>query len=359
MPDLQRELYQHELGIAADIQACMLPKKLPKIPGIDLSAFYQPCQYVGGDYYDLIEMDAQHLGIVVADVSGKGVPGALVMAQARTLVRAESEHSSSPREILSRVNKHLAGEIPRGMFVTMYFALLDVARSVVTFCSAGHNPALYFRRSAGKVASVTTKGLVIGIYQGKQFEQTLSELKVQFEPGDRFLLYTDGLSEAMNSRREEFGTRRLAACVQSLGNQRCAEFLFGLSQEVEKFTAGAPQHDDITAVAVRRLDEPMPSSPDARTIVDGERFVQCGFCEAVNPREVSKCQVCHEPLQRLGRAQIQLKKHEVECSGCRRIFSRKSYERCCPYCKRPLCGMCRRQTASVGAFCSRCARKRP
>jgi sigma-B regulation protein RsbU (phosphoserine phosphatase) len=355
----KEELYKHELGIAADIQTCMLPKKVPKIPGLDMSAFYQPCQYIGGDYYDFIEIDQEHLGVVVADVSGKGVPGALVMAQARTLMRAEAAHSPEPRDILIRINRFFAGEIPKGMFVTMFYALINLPKLTLTLCSAGHNPMLYWRQKMGRVGYVNTKGLALGIDKGKLFEKRIEEAKLQFEPGDSFLLYTDGLNEAMNSKGEEYGLARLSRLYQEFATRDCAEFLSTLSYSVARFTGEAPQHDDITALTMRRLIE-SEERKESRTIIDGERFKQCSFCEAVNPRDVARCQVCHEPLNPSfrGKVDLALKEGEVECSGCRRIFSRRQFPRGCPTCKRPMCAVCKMLTASVGAYCLACSKKR-
>jgi len=352
------EVAQHELGIAADIQTLMLPKKVPKIPGLDMSAFYQPCQYIGGDYYDFIEIDPEHLGVVVADVSGKGVPGALVMAQARTLMRAETAHSPMPKDIMIRINRFLAGEIPKGMFLTMFYVLINIPKMILTMCSAGHNPMIYWKQKVGKVATVNTKGMALGINKSKLFDNRIEEVRLQFEPGDSFLLYTDGLTEAMNAKYEEFEMKRVIGLYRELATTECTQFLSTLSYDLGQFCGNAPQHDDITVVGVRRLMEEAQKSPMPRTIIDGERFIQCNVCETINPRDVTKCSSCHEPLGAAPKIELQLKQGEVECTGCRRLFNAKAHPRGCPTCKRPMCPGCRIRTAHIGAYCQPCARKR-
>lgn len=352
------EALQHELGIAADIQTLMLPKKVPKIPGLDMSAFYQPCQYIGGDYYDFIEIDPEHLGVVVADVSGKGVPGALVMAQARTLMRAETAHSPMPKDIMLRINRFLTGEIPKGMFVTMFYVLIDLSKMTLTLCSAGHNPMIYWKHKVGKVATVNTKGMALGINKSKLFENRIEEARVQFDSGDSFLLYTDGLTEAMNATFEEFEMKRVMGLYRELAETECTQFLSTLSYDLNQFCGNAPQHDDITVVGVRRLVEAASGVTAPSTIIDGERFIQCSVCESINPRDVARCKTCNEPLGPAPRIELQLKEGEVECSGCRRVFSFRAFPRGCPTCKRPMCPGCRRRTAFVGPYCQPCSRKR-
>jgi serine phosphatase RsbU (regulator of sigma subunit) len=322
-----------ELSIAAEIQSYMLPKRTPIIEGYDLTAYYQPCAYVGGDYYDFIELDADYLGIVVADVAGKGFPGAMVMVQTRTLLRAEAKHTLSPRDVLIRMNRGLAGEIPRGMFVTMLYVLLNIPRSELTVCSAGHNAMLYWRQRERKPAFVNTKGLALGIDRGPVFEKTVAEAKIRFEPGDRFFMYTDGLTETMNPSGEQYGTERLAARFQDFGTMDCSGFMTSLLVNLNGFRAGAPPGDDITFVAVRRLPSAVRRAPPQ--MVSGEKFVACPFCEAVNVRSAARCAVCREPLAPKQRIRLAVAKDEVECP-CGHIMKRRRDLSACPRCSRPV-----------------------
>src|SRR5258708_4834997 len=208
LSDVERKMLDHELAIAEELQANLLPRKVPQIPGYDVSAYYRPSREVGGDYYDFIEIDADHLGIVVADVSGKGIPGSIVMTETRALLKSEAVRTLSPAETLMRVNRVLYNDIKRGMFVTVFYAVLDLGKSVLTCVSAGHNPMVLWRKASNTCHLVNSNGLALGIDPGPLFEKTVKEQKVQLFKGDRFVLYTDGGTESMNRQREQFGQNR-------------------------------------------------------------------------------------------------------------------------------------------------------
>jgi serine phosphatase RsbU (regulator of sigma subunit) len=255
-PDSEREeqkMMEHELAIAADIQENLMPRRIPKVNGYELTAYYKPCLDVGGDYYDFVEVDQNHLGILVADVSGKGVPGALVMVAARAYTRSVASKSTNPKEIVSRVNALLHHDIPRGMFVTMYYCLLDLTKNILSCVSVGHNPMVYYRAATQSCHKVNPNGLALGIDRGPIFERTLKEQQIPIKPGDRFVIYTDGLVETMNKKDELYGDRRLYQKVKECAGLESSEFINLLVKNVEDFQDGAPQHDDITIITVRML----------------------------------------------------------------------------------------------------------
>src|SRR5262245_3114892 len=237
-----------ELAIAEELQSNLLPRRIPKVPGVDLSAYYRPSEEVGGDYYDFIEIDEDHLGIAVADVSGKGVPAAMVMTEARALLKGEAGRSLSPAETLGRINRVLFQDIKRGMFVTMCYMVLSIRRRQLTLSSAGHLPLILWRRASRACYAINPLGLALGIDKGPVFEKKLQEDRVVLQSGDRFVGCTDGILEAMNADHEELGTDRLHALVSAHGDRDSGEFVTKLIDGVEAHAAGAPQHDDITLV---------------------------------------------------------------------------------------------------------------
>jgi sigma-B regulation protein RsbU (phosphoserine phosphatase) len=254
LSDVERKMLDHELAIAEELQANLLPRKVPQIPGYDVSAYYRPSREVGGDYYDFIEIDADHLGILVADVSGKGIPGSIVMTETRALVKSEAVGTLSPAETLRRVNPVLYKDISRGMFVTLFYAILDLRKAVLTCVSAGHNPMLLWRKASNTCHLINPNGLALGIDQGPLFEKTLREQKIQLQKDDRFVLFTDGVVESMNGKNEEFGQNRFYQRAKELADRSSSDFLMQLMQEVDAHQGSAPQHDDITIVTGRVSD---------------------------------------------------------------------------------------------------------
>lgn len=259
--DVERKMLEHELAIAEELQANLLPRKVPQVPGYDISAYYRPSREVGGDYYDFIEIDPDHLGILVADVSGKGIPGSIVMTETRALVKSEAVRTLSPAETLIRVNRVLYHDIKRGMFVTVFYMILSLQKAVLSVVSAGHNPMVLWRKASNTCHLVNPNGLALGIDKGPLFEKTLKEQKIQLFKGDRFTLYTDGVIEAMNDRHEQFGQNRFYLRVKQLAGKSSSEFLSLLIQDVEAHQGSAPQHDDITIVTGRTVAEEESASP--------------------------------------------------------------------------------------------------
>ena len=242
---------QNELMIAAEMQFNLFPRRIPQIPGYDLSAWFRPSGDVGGDYYDMVEIDDDHLGLVVADVSTKGIQGMICMTETRALLRSEALRTTSPTETLTRVNKVLHQDFQRGVFVTMYYAVLDIPQATLTCVSAGHNPMVLWRKASQTLNLIDPNGIPLGFDPGPVFEKTVRQQKIQLEAGDRFTFYTDGFLEATNEKKELFGQRRLCLKSEQHPDLPSEDFLKHLIRDVERHCGHSRQHDDMAVVTGR------------------------------------------------------------------------------------------------------------
>ena len=213
---------------------------------------------MGGDYYDFIEVDKDHVGIVVADVSGKGIPGSMVVQETRVLLRTLAPGRTSPKDVLMQVNRHLYNDIIRGMFVTVFYAILDVKSRTMVLTSAGHNPLICYRAANNSCYVVNPNGLALGIDRGPVFERTIQERKMKLDVGDVVLLYTDGVTESFNTKQEAFGDERLYKFVRENHELPPKELVKAIVTDVELHQGDAPQHDDITIVALAAVDRKSP-----------------------------------------------------------------------------------------------------
>jgi serine phosphatase RsbU (regulator of sigma subunit)/anti-sigma regulatory factor (Ser/Thr protein kinase) len=237
-----RERIEQELRVAQLIQQNFLPRELPEPPGWQLDAYYEPAREVGGDFYDFLDLPGGQIGVVVGDVTDKGVPAAMVMSAARSVLRATAATLVSPGETLQRVNELLCPDIPEKMFVTCLYGVLDPASGRFRFANAGHN--LPYARTAGGATELRATGMPLGLLPGMAYE----EKEAWIAPGDALLLYSDGVTEAHSTAREMFGTPRLAAFVA--GDD---DLIRGLLGSLAEFTGpGWVQEDDITLVTLRR-----------------------------------------------------------------------------------------------------------
>lgn len=254
----QQEQLQKEMQVAQEIQQTLLPSEFPELEGYEIASHYEAAKEVGGDYFDFVEVEKDTLGIVVADVSGKGVPGSLVMTMIRTALRTEARGMKDAAEVLARVNDFVVNDMKKGMFVTIFYVIIDSKRRRLNYASAGHNPMILYRPSTKKTYYLNPKGFPIGIQLAEKdlFRQSIESDTIQLAEEDILILYTDGITEAMNSRRDLFGEERFLKIIREHGHLRVQPFIDKLRDEMTSFTEGSMQYDDITLVTIKERTSP-------------------------------------------------------------------------------------------------------
>jgi len=247
----EQERLKRELEIARHVQLSFLPKRNPQMAGVDVATICIPAREVGGDYYDFVQLNQHRLGIVIGDVSGKGISAAFYMTLMKGLLKSQARDGISPRQVLIQLNQLFYENVERGTFISMIYGVFDLREQTFTFARAGHNPII-IRHGPDKTAeSLLPKGLALGLEAGLVFEQVIEEWKIGIKENDLFIFYTDGFSEAMNKQKEEFGEQQLADIVNN-HYELSAELLLGvIRREVEQFVGRAPQHDDMTMVILK------------------------------------------------------------------------------------------------------------
>lgn len=250
---LEQEKLQKEMEVAKEIQQSLLPKKMPDVSGYDIAPLYQAAAEVGGDYYDFVEVDEDTIGVVVADVSGKGVPGSLVMTMIRTALRMEARGNKNASDVMSKMNEFVTDDMKKGMFVTMFYVILDSQNRIISYASAGHNPMILYRYETNETYFLNPRGFPVGISLPDEtlFRKSINVEKIKLKKDDMLLIYTDGVTEAMNSRRDQYGEERLLAMIKQYGHLHPKAFIDKLEIDIKKFTGGNPQNDDITIVAIK------------------------------------------------------------------------------------------------------------
>jgi serine phosphatase RsbU (regulator of sigma subunit)/predicted ester cyclase len=243
----ERERIEQELRVARTIQQASLPKEVPTLQGWQISPFYQPAREVGGDFYDFFELPNGRVGIVVGDATGKGVPAALVMASARSMLRAVAQNSESPGDVLRRVNDTLVTDIPPNMFVTCFYAILDPNSGSLTYANAGHD--LPYVHQGDSAEELRARGMPLGLMPQMSYE----EKEIVFDAGEAALLYSDGLVEAHDPKGEMFGFPRLRALVAEHGAEESSLGDFLLEKLYTFVGEGWEQEDDITLLTLERL----------------------------------------------------------------------------------------------------------
>jgi anti-anti-sigma factor len=250
---LEQEKMQKEMEVAKEIQQSLLPSRKPNVSGYDIAPLYQAAAEVGGDYYDFVDVDEDTIGVVVADVSGKGVPGSLVMTMIRTALRMEARGNKNASDVMSKMNAFVTDDMKKGMFVTMFYVILDSKNRIISYASAGHNPMILFRHETHETFFLNPKGFPVGISLPDEelFRKSISLEKIKLKKDDMLLIYTDGVTEAMNEKREQYGETRLLDFIKKYGHLHPEDFIANLDLDIKKFTGGYPQNDDITVVAIK------------------------------------------------------------------------------------------------------------
>jgi phosphoserine phosphatase RsbU/P len=237
-----------ELEMARQIQLSILPHTLPSLTGLDIAARFLPMTSVAGDFYDFIEIDEKHLGILIADVSGHGLPSALIASMLQVALTAQETHASEPANVLSGLNQALCGKFTQN-FVTAAYVYLDLEKHSMRYAGAGHPPLLLFRASSGKAEKILENGLILGMFSEAEY----AALEFPFQPGDRFVLYTDGILEAANQSDEQFGASRFMSFMENHKGLRSDQFADAFLDEISRWTgqgAEVGQQDDITLLVI-------------------------------------------------------------------------------------------------------------
>lgn len=244
---LEKQEIEREVGIAADIQTKLLPKLLPKIKNAGVSAYSIPARGVSGDYYDIIPLREGKIAMVICDVAGKGVPASLVMVMIRTIIHLIASSSRSTAQIVSWINKGIAGKIDIDRFATLSFFTFDPATGALQYSNAAHHPAMIYRAAAGSVEQLDTDGLPIGIER----EARYSQRETRLANGDIIMMYTDGVVEAMDSRGRQYEDERLKSIFVDNASLEAEDLLKVIRTDIDAFVGNAKQHDDQTLMLMK------------------------------------------------------------------------------------------------------------
>ena len=248
----EKKRLDHDLEIARDIQRILLPAEAPAINGFEISGINVPARQVSGDYFDYIHVDDERLGVAIADVSGKGVPASLIMAICRSVLRSEAARNPSPANVLQKVNRQLYPDIKEDMFISMAYLILDHGHNGVTLARAGHDAPLLYKRQSQSVTPIKPPGMVVGIDSGNVFDRITGDFAVPLERDDCLVLYTDGVTEALDTEGNEFGLERTIQSVRASATDGAQAIIRQVIDDVRNFTGSHPQSDDITLIAIRK-----------------------------------------------------------------------------------------------------------
>jgi len=247
---LEKRALEHEMNVAREIQENLLPQQVPKIQNYDFAAINLPAKAIGGDYYDYIMLPENHLRFCIADVCGKGIPAALIMATLRTTMhfqKAEFDAASVGR-LVSRINRVMFESMPLSRFVTLFYGELDLNNGDLFYVNAGHNPP-YFYSTDENPQQLRVGGMALGLLKETEFQVG----HVQMQPGDLLFLYTDGVTEAMNSSLDEYGDERLFHFLKEKRNSKAADLINSIVAYVSAHLNGMQQNDDLTMAVVKRI----------------------------------------------------------------------------------------------------------
>lgn len=245
---------ERELQMARQVQVSLLPTQVPKIPGWEFAARWLPARQVAGDFYDFLFLDPERVGMVIADVSDKGMPASLFMALTRTIIRASMDQDAQPAASLERANRLICADSANGMFVTLFFAQIAHQTGHLTYVNAGHNPPIFYQPrpstdGTDQTCFLSRTGMAVGIFADNLYEQRT----IQLSKGDFVLLYTDGVTDAQNPAGDYFGVERLQSLLSAHQDASAEDLLQAIESTLADFTAGQDPFDDITLLIIRRV----------------------------------------------------------------------------------------------------------
>ena len=239
-------MLNREIEIARDVQQRLFPQTLPEVPRLEFAGYCRPARGVGGDYYDFLSLANGRLGLVIADVSGKGIPAALLMASLQASVRGQSQSGAGQvAELMSNVNQLICDASPENRYATFFYGQFDPATRMLVYSNGGHNNPIVLRGE--EAIRLEIGGPPVGLFKFSRYEQA----EIQLEAGDLLVLFTDGVSEAENPAQEEFGEDALVEAARPCMGLRPSQTIQVLMERADAFAAGAPQHDDMTLVIAR------------------------------------------------------------------------------------------------------------
>lgn len=244
---VEKERLEREMELARELQQSILPHRFPRLPGFSFAAHSRPARQVGGDFYDVIPLSKGRVGLVMADVSDKGMAAALYMALTRSLIRAEAKRRSSPRQMLLSVHRLLLEMTQADMFVTIFYGVLDPAQGTLRYARAGHDRPLLFSPSSGECRFLAAQGMLLGCVE----KVILEEVSVELHTGDVLVLYTDGVTDAHSAAGEFFGVQRLRETICGAGELSAQHLCDHIFECADRFQSGAVQHDDMALLVVR------------------------------------------------------------------------------------------------------------
>jgi sigma-B regulation protein RsbU (phosphoserine phosphatase) len=249
--EAEQKRIDNDLRVASEIQKMLLPEHAPAVRNFELCGHNTAAQHVGGDYYDFLPLDDSRVGVVIADVSGKAIPGALVMTICRSAIRAQARLSQSPIEVLRHVNESVIPDLRPDMFVTILYGVLDSDARTFTFARAGHDPVIWYRAKTGTLEVITPHGMAVGLDRSGRFDRELEERRINLSPGDVLTLYTDGITESLDQEDREFGRAQLMEVVKDHAGESACKISESIFESLRQFTNESPALDDRTLIIIK------------------------------------------------------------------------------------------------------------
>lgn len=247
----EKRQLDRDMQMAQQIQYSLLPAELPTYPTVELAAFNHPALDIGGDYYDFIQIDDSHVGLAIADVSGKGIGGALMMAVCRSVLRINAQNEYDPSTMLCSLNKTLSENLADDMFISMLYMVLNTETHLLSYARAGHEAPIIIRHDSPVPEQEETAGIAIGLVDNETFASVIETRNISLKQGDSIITYTDGITEAMNSAGEEWGIENLTQSVQRMADATVEDLLTNIRTNVLAFTGDNRQSDDMTMLGLK------------------------------------------------------------------------------------------------------------